>query len=229
MKDQLAMPFPVPPRRNLDDFFPGPNEEVLAVVRRAAQARSALVVYLHGPAGTGRSHLLQGAASLARLDGRDSAYLPVGQPGIGREMLAGIDAGGLACLDDLERLGGDADLERAVLDLFERCRQSGGSLLAAAAGPPAAIGIRLPDLVSRPAGSLVYRLRPLSDPERAEALRWEARRRGLELAPATVEWLMRRVPRETGALFALLDRIDKSSLEEGRRVTIPFLRGMGIG
>lgn len=39
-----------------------------------------------------------------------------------------------------------------------------------------------------------------------------------------VEFLFRRHARDLGALLALLDRIDRESLAEQRRITVPFVR-----
>jgi len=71
---------------------------------------------------------------------------------------------------------------------------------------------------------VVYQLRELDDAGRIEALRLRAAQRGLELPPETCEYLMRRVPRDLGSLFDILDRLDEASLMAQRRLTVPFIR-----
>ena len=53
-----------------------------------------------------------------------------------------------------------------------------------------------------------------------------ARARGLDLSDEVGVYLLRRCPRDTHALFALLERLDKASLAAQRRLTIPFVRDL---
>jgi DnaA-homolog protein len=229
VSEQVTLPFSRKGRKSLAAFYAASNGEVLELVRSLASSDTPRMAYLHGAPESGKSHLLQGAATLAREQGRISAYIAFGESGIQHTVLAQLNPGATLCLDDLERIAGDPDWERSLLDLYERSQHAQGRLLFAASMPPSAIGIKLADLVSRLGAQPVYRVNVLSPAQRAQALTWEAQRRGLIIAPATVEWLMRRVPRGTRALFDLLDQLDRASLEEGRKVTIPFLRSIGLG
>ncbi len=228
VSDQIPLPLGVPGRKTLAGYFPGGNAEVLAMLAKLATSPSPAMAYLHGVGDSGKSHLLQAAAAAAREAGMLSAYLPLGDPSIRHGFLGQLNSQALLCLDDIDQVAGNDDFERGLLALYERCRGQ-ARIVFAAAQPPAGCGFALADLVSRLSAQPVYRLAPLDDVQRQQALVFEARRRGLEIAPATVEYLMRRVPRGTAALFALLDRIDRASLEENRRVTIPFLRRLGVG
>ncbi|HVF34875.1 MAG TPA: DnaA regulatory inactivator Hda, partial [Candidatus Saccharimonadia bacterium] len=60
--------------------------------------------------------------------------------------------------------------------------------------------------------------------ERREVLKARASQRGFELEAPVLEFLFRRYPRDLGALLELLDRLDRHSLAEQRRITVPFLR-----
>jgi DnaA family protein len=229
VNEQVTLPFSVSDRKSLTTFFPASNGEVLELVRSVASFDTPGMAYLHGAPESGKSHLLQGATVLAREHGRISSYIALGENGIRHTVIAELDTGGLLCLDDLDRIVADPQWEHCLFDLYERSQQAGGRLLFAASVPPSALGMKLADLVSRLRAQPVYRVNVLTPIQRAEALTWEAHRRGLVIAPATVEWLMRRVPRGTRALFELLDQLDRASLEEGRKVTIPFLRTLGLG
>lgn len=229
MSQQIPLPFAPSGRSRLDAFYPGPNREVLAAVRELSERAAPAMLYLHGPPEAGKSHLLQGAASLSRARQHLTAYLPLGDAAMRSEWLPQLNVSGLLCIDDVDRVAGDRAWERHLFDLYERSRHAGGRLVFAASSPPAAAGFTLADLASRLGGQPVYRVRALSEAERATALTWEARRRGLEITPATVQWLMRRVPRGATALFELLDQVDRAALQENRRVTIPFLRSLDIG
>src|SRR3546814_4647349 len=41
---------------------------------------------------------------------------------------------------------------------------------------------------------------------------------------AAIDWLLRRVDRDLSSLARLLDQLDRASLAEQRRITVPFLR-----
>jgi len=55
-------------------------------------------------------------------------------------------------------------------------------------------------------------------------LRERARRRGLSLDEASIDWLLRRRGRDLATLTGLLDVLDRASLAAQRRITVPFLR-----
>jgi DnaA family protein len=84
----------------------------------------------------------------------------------------------------------------------------------------------LPDLASRLAASSVYQVRALDEADQAEALFRRAAARGVELPPETVQFLLRRVPRDFAVLCRLLDEFDVASLAAQRRLTVPFVRAV---
>lgn len=228
MNGQVSLPFAPLRRRTLESFHHGANRELVELIENLIRSPAAKSLYVHGVAESGKTHLLQGAAILAQRLGRISAYIPLGETGVRSGLLSELGGSGVLCVDDLHRVVGSDEWERRLFDLYERSQQESGFLILSATEPPGALGVCLRDLRSRLAGQFVYRLSPLGEDQLAEALRREAKRRGMDISPATVEWLMRRVPRGARALFELLDRIDRLSLQENRRVTIPFLRDMGL-
>ena len=82
------------------------------------------------------------------------------------------------------------------------------------------------DLSSRLGAGLVYQLVVLDDSGKLQALKQRAQHRGFALGDDVGRYVLERYPRDTAALFGLLDRIDRASLVHQRRVTIPFLRSL---
>ena len=82
----------------------------------------------------------------------------------------------------------------------------------------------LPDLQSRLGWGGSFRLLPLDDAGRAAALRLLAEERGFALGDDVLAWLLAHFSRDLGRLIALLDRLDRHSLAEHKRITIPFVR-----
>jgi DnaA family protein len=96
-------------------------------------------------------------------------------------------------------------------------------VLAAGDAPPARLALR-DDVRSRLGWGLVYEVKPLTDVERAAYLRAEAERRGLRLAEDVVGYLLRHVRRDMPTLGAILEHLDRTSLEQQRAVTLPLAR-----
>ena len=139
-------------------------------------------------------------------------------------ILAGLETVDVLALDDVAHVAGRASWERALFVLFNEVRDRGGGLLLAARAAAGASEFRLPDLATRLASVLSYRLEALDDDALLRALLAHAEARGLELEPAAGEYLLHRVDRDMGVLRDWLDRLDRASLIEQRRLTIPFIR-----
>ena len=67
-------------------------------------------------------------------------------------------------------------------------------------------------------------MRELDETGRARGARLRAAQRGLQLPPETLDYLMKRMPRDLPSLFDILDELDEASLVAQRRLTIPFIR-----
>ena len=209
----------------MDNFFPAGNEEVFAAFNGWLNGNiDKSVLFLHGVIGSGRSHLLQAACRYISEKERPSIYVPAGEPGISGEFISQLDPESTVCIDDLDQVVGDEHWEEAVLEVHERWLSSNGRLLLAALQPPRGLGLMLPDLATRLAAGAVYRIQPLTERELPPAMQLRARRRGLELPDEVVEYLLRRVPRNSEAIFDLLERVDEAAFAKKRRLTVPFIR-----
>ena len=196
----------------MDNFFPAGNEEVFAAFNGWLNGDTdKSVLFLHGVAGSGRSHLLQAACCFVSEKERPSIYVPAGEPDISGEFISQLDPESTVCIDDLDQVVGDVHWEEAVLEVHERLLSSNGRLLLAALQPPRALGLTLPDLATRLAAGGVYRIRPLTERELPRAMHFRARRRGLELPDEVVEYLLRRVPRNSEAILIPLPPPDGPS------------------
>lgn len=145
-----------------------------------------------------------------------------GEPGSGRSHLLRACAGPrVDVADDVDAL--DEAQQIGLFNRINEARESGGAVLAAGNAPPAQLALR-EDLRSRLGWGLVYQVQPLTDAERAVFLSMEAERRGIRLADDVVWYLLARVRRDLSSLGAILDFLDRVSLEQQRRVTLPLVR-----
>ena len=182
------------------------------------------IIYLSGPPGCGRSHLLQAACHLRGAGG--ALYLPLeqllGMPA--DEVLAGTEHMGLVCLDDIDRVAADPAWERALFNLYNRVRETGARLLISANAAPRNLPVRLPDLQSRLSWGVVLQLPEPDDEAKLAILRFRAARRGLQLSGEPARFILARADRSMSSLMAVLDRLDQESLVHQRQLSIPFIK-----
>lgn len=214
LMQQLLLELAPPPPPTLENYSPGRNRAALDALRDALEGGERFV-FLWGASGSGRTHLLRGFAEAAAAR-RTAAYIPASNPDWTR-------AGALeaAAVDDVARL--DEPGQIVLFDLYNRLRACDGALAAAGDAPPAHLALRA-DLRSRLASGIVLQLHSLNDAEKTAALREHAAARGMMLAPDLVRHLLTRFDRDMGTQIALLDALDRASLERKRPITLPLLK-----
>lgn len=197
------------------------NAATVHAVQDWLQSAEPGVFFLFGAPGSGRSHLLQAACA-----GRSAMYVPLAElhDAVPEALFDGFEAAELVCLDDIDTVLRDARWCEQLFHLFNRLMAARRQLLVTAGCAAAALSCALPDLQSRLGSGGSFRLLPLDDADRRRALRILADERGFALADDVLDYLFTRFSRDLGALIALLERLDKYSLAEQRRITIPFVR-----
>lgn len=200
----------------LDNFVVGGNEELVAALRGSADLPGHL--YLWGPAGSGRSHLLRATVAAAAA-GRPALYVAAADVGDDLPQTPGL----LLAVDDVHALPPAAQI--ALFNAFNRSRPLGQTLLLAGLDAPLKLALR-EDLRTRIGQCLIFEVRPLDDESRTAILATLAARRGLRLADEVIDFLMRHGRRDLPSLLAVLDALDTASLERKRAVTLPLLREM---
>ena len=224
MSAQLPLGLRWPAHQRFEEFRIGGNGVAVDLLSRVGADATQHALFLAGPIGSGRTHLLIATCAAASTAGRSAQYLPLATLRDADSSIRAFGGSDLLALDDVDTIAGDDKAEHALFDVYNRCRAEGASLLFAASAPPAQLGIGLPDLVSRLSACTQLALKPLAESERRDLLRERAAARGIELDDAVIDWLFAREKRDLASLFAVLERIDSASLAAQRRVTVPFLR-----
>jgi DnaA family protein len=223
---QLALPLSLQDRGVFESFWPSDNEALVAhltnLVDTAPQTLAPTGCWLWGGAATGKTHLLH--AVCERL-GDDAVYLPLerfvdGGPAI----LEGLASRRGVCLDNIDSVVGVDDFELALFALLNQIADRQVLLVVSAKAAPRDCGFRLADLQSRLSRLPVFRVEPLDETGRVQALRLRASQRGLELPDDTARFLLNRSRRDMTSLYRLLDTLDTEALIAQRRLTIPFVR-----
>ena len=190
------------------------------------------LLFLHGAPGSGKTHLLVAALRAAADLGQPVAYLDLADGRGGHGGVAAVDGlppGALVCLDRADAVAGSKDGELNLFAIFERLRAAGARMLIAARAAPGHLPCAMPDLRTRLASGLTYRLPSLSDAGKAAAMRAYATRRGLTLSKPVLAHILRHHARDTASLFQLLDKLDRLSMARQRKVTVALLRELGGG
>ncbi|MFZ3086544.1 MAG: DnaA regulatory inactivator Hda [Methylotenera sp.] len=183
----------------LDNFIAGRNAEALHSLQMTLSGNADVhFIYLWGEQGSGKSHLLQACINLAH-----EQQLP------------------LCVVDDVNTLDDEAQI--ALFNDFNQLRASGGMLITSGNAAPTQMGLR-DDLATRLAWGLVYQLHPLTDEEKAQALKTHAKERGIKLPDEVVDYCLRYLRRDLPTLMAVLDALDVWSLTEKKPVTVPMLK-----
>jgi DnaA family protein len=202
------------------------NRQILAAVEAASRGEGETNLVIWGSRGAGLTHLLQACSHAACERGITVQYLPLREL-IGyapRDICEGLEAMELVCLDGVDEICGNREWEQALFHLFNNLRDAGHRLLMASHTSPPSIPMLLPDLKSRVLGSVVYRLHGLTDDDKQIALQMRAKARGMEMPDEVARYILSRAPRDTNELFLMLNVLDDESLQQQRKLTIPFVK-----
>ncbi len=219
---QLVLPLQLADHAVFASFLDSGNETLVATLAGIAEGEPGQGCWLWGAAATGRTHLLQAVCDRA---GDRSVYVPLealveAGPGV----LEGLASRELVCIDDVDRVLGDAAWEGALFTLFNDLQDSGGQMIVAASAAPREMPVELADLASRMSRLAVFQVRALDDEQRVAALQLRAGHRGIELPDETARFMIRRSRRDMASLYELLDKLDLEALRAQRRLTVPFVR-----
>jgi DnaA family protein len=183
----------------ITNFVVGKNAEAMHSLNQALSGDASMrFIYFWGAAGSGKSHLLQAA-----------------------KIVAAEKNLSLICADDVHLLDEEAQIR--LFDTYNQIRAEEGLLFAAGNAAPNQMGLR-DDLATRLAWGLTYQIHPLSDEEKAQALKNHAAARGMKLPDEVIDYCLRYLRRDLPNLMATLEALDEWSLTEKKPVTVPLLR-----
>ena len=213
---QMVLPLPHAPDRAV---IPARSNAAAIALTEAWPGWPGPVALLVGPAGSGKSHILEAWAALA------------GAVTLGASSLADqadrVPPGAAVALDNADVvLTGEraAAAERALFHLINHLRSSRGTLLLASRRPLAAWPVALADLRSRLRGATVAALDGPDDGLMRMVATKLLAERGIEPGPATLDTILARVERSLTSLERAVRRIDEAALSERRRVDRALVR-----
>lgn len=207
------------------NYYSLENLGLVEQLQTMATGKGEQSIFIWGAQATGKSHLLQAVCHEADSQGLTSAYLPLRDHiFLSPDMCENLEIMDLICIDDLESIAGQTVWEVALFHLFNRVKDAGHRIIFSADKNVSELGIQLPDLRSRLTWGLNYQIKPLTDEEKLAALKLRARHRGMSLPLDVTQFILNHYSRDMSRLFSALDTLDKLSLAEHRKLTIPFVK-----
>lgn len=208
---QLALEIrPLAPVR-LEDIVPGSNAEVLAMLCAIGESKQHEPIYVWGPPGCGKSLMLaaltESLPSAALVSGSSPSWPAQAGP---------------LLIDDVDQLDEGNQVE--AFNRYNRNKAAALPWVASGSQAPAGLSSVREDLRTRLGWGLVYQIHPLNDAEKRQALLGRAGQLGFELDGAIADYLLTRYSRDLHQLLAVVDALDRFSLEQKRRVSLPLLK-----
>lgn len=228
---QLALSVQLPDDEVFDSYYLESNSSVVSQLSlfventQIKKSNQPGCFYLFGLTGVGKSHLLHACSAYASQLDITSVCLSCAELlQLSVEVLDGLEQIDFICLDDIQLIAGNKVWEQAIFDLYNKVLEQSNSLLITGDQSVGQLGLTLPDLKSRLSWGLTEQIKPLSDIEKIRALQFRASKRGLLLSDDAANFLLNRLSREMANLIASLDILDKASIREQRKITIPFIK-----
>jgi chromosomal replication initiation ATPase DnaA len=210
---QLTLDLAHRPARGREDFLVTPSSRAAVGLIDMFPNWQNHAVAIVGPAGSGKSHLLEVWCGMS-----GAALAPASE--LHEENVPALLASGALAIDDAP--GASLD-ERALFHLLNLARQDRAHVLIASNSHPAGWRIALPDLASRLKALPVAELGPPDDQLlRGVVVKLFADRQ-LGVDEGTVSYLLLRMPRSLEAAGALVAEIDRQALEEKAEITRGFV------
>ncbi len=242
LKQVAAPPSPAPgaeaPLRrklnSLDSFVVGTSN---CLAHKAAQM--ALMqpggyspLFVHGPAGTGKTHLLEGIYSAFRKTQPRAVAVYLSAEQFTSQFLHALHKSGMASfrakyreldllvIDDLHFLAGKKATIGELQHTIDVLLRGGKQLVFAADRSPAALKVLGPELTSRLSGGMVCRLEPAEYATRLGIVRNQASQLGMQVPEDVQAYLAATLTSQARELIGALKRLQAESLAHERPISL---------
>lgn len=225
---QLSLPLCFNPGRSFEDFWVHPkNAELMYHLQGLIEPKGVSALFLWGRPVSGKTHLLEAMCKRVDEFGLRAGYVDFSEVAhLSTAVLDDLDTLDVVCLDNIHTLDHEDHyhFQVAVFNLFNELRAQQKSLIITSEKPVQKLSHMIPDLTSRLRWGLVYQLLGFEQLDPQELLQWSAKHRGMLMSQACADYILKHYARDGHALVSLLDRLEKDSLMEQRKLTIPFIR-----
>lgn len=230
------------PDYSFDQFVVGTSNRLAHAACRAACAQPGTLynpLFIHGPSGLGKTHLLQAACS--ELGKADENVIYISCETFVNDFVRAIETGALQefrastrkltalVLDDVQFLANRESCQEEVFHTFNILFQARRQIILSADCSPSEIPTLEDRLVSRFNWGLVSQIDPPNRETRQAILQKKARLRGMEVPDEVLDFIAERVEANVRLLEGALTKLVSEAQLAGRPLTLETARESLIG
>jgi chromosomal replication initiation ATPase DnaA len=237
--NQLTLPFTIAPLYTFDNLVihTGNRSAVSAILKFYCEGtRPFPHLFLHGPHGTGKTHILRALTEFleksirSERDATNYIVIDSSQPGplesqdLSTQLSDDFGALAAVIIDDVHIMA--ANYGAGLLTLSNKLTTRGIPLILSSLLPPNELFAEDLHLRSRVCSGLLFGLEPPEDPVRILILGKMARDRNVRLPREVSLYLVNHKSRSLPDLSKILDRLDAHSLDTGKRITLSLVKSL---
>ncbi len=226
---QYSLDIALPKFATFETFIDTSGGQLLSVLKELAHKNQLepRQYFLWGGESVGKTHLLQAICNHQSSTNQRAIYLPMKELVTQQaDILNDMQHIDVLCVDDVDTVLGEKEWDRQLFLLINELRAHNKSIVMTASLNPNDAMVSFPDLASRLVWGPVYKLNLLEDDEKIHAIQMHAKARGLIISTEVCSFLLKRFPRDLNKLIGLLDKLDKESLVQQKKVTVPFVKSV---
>jgi chromosomal replication initiator protein len=240
---QMVFNFPVNPRYCFDNFVVcGGNEIAYRFARMLAEGNTHNLLYVYGPPGSGKTHLLAALGNCLQPGGTDATdALTEPVPYISFRDIDQLYAGEYLpeqasrlaerfrhapalLIDDIHLIPDNVNLRIELWQIFNDFFGSGRKVAITGACPPRELPTLDEHLVSRLLWGLVAEMDVSDDDSRRLVMKKLAEDRQIKLSADVIDYLLRQTRRDIPSLAESLEAMSRHALSTGRKISLRLAR-----
>jgi chromosomal replication initiator protein len=237
---QMVLDFPVNPRYSFDNFvICGGNETAYRFALMLGRENTSNLLYIYGPAGSGKTHLLAAIGKSLSLSTRENkavqiSYIsfrdidlmydgeyPAEEPSRIAERLRGAPA---LLIDDIHLIPDNASIKVELWQVFNDFFNSGRKIAITGLYPPKELPNLDDHLISRLLWGLVARVDISDDDSRRLIMKKLAEDRQIILPAEVIDYILVHSQRDIPSLIEAFEALRRQAIAAKRKITLRLAR-----